>query len=116
MSWAAHELENFYFLKYLGQRVSYLGLLAGALAPDVLTKLYTSGFSFAGVHFQADNPAQFHRGWPGLGFTHSLVATLIFAGIVYLISRRNMAWFLGALVGYSAHVVTDSPQPYRKSR
>lgn len=108
MSWAAHELENFYFLKHLTRRVSYLGLLVGALAPDFLTKLYTYGFEIGGVHFQADNPAQFHRGWPGMGFTTSLMAGLIFAALIYLISKRNKAWFLGVLVGYSAHVITDS--------
>ena len=107
MSWAAHELENFYFLKHIGQRVSYLGLLAGALAPDVLTKLYTYGFNIGGVHFQAENPAQFHRGWLGMGWTHSLMAGLFFAGLIYLISRRNKAWFFGVLVGYWAHVTTD---------
>ena len=108
MSWAAHELENFYFLKHIGRRVSYLGLLVGALAPDFLTKLYTYGFNIGGVHLQAENPAQFHRGWPGLGFTTSLMAGLIFAGFIYLISKRNKAWFFGVLVGYSAHVITDS--------
>ena len=108
MSWAAHELENFYFLKHLGQRVSYLGLLVGALAPDWLPKLYTYGFSFGGINFGADNPAQFHRGWPGMGFTTSLMAGLIFAGLIYLISKRNKAWFLGVLVGYWIHVITDS--------
>ena len=29
MSWAAHELENFWLLKHQGMRVSYLGLLLG---------------------------------------------------------------------------------------
>lgn len=108
MSWAAHELENFYFLKKLGQKVSYLGLLAGALAPDVLTKLYTYGFNLGGVEFAADNPAQWHRGWPGMGFTTSLMAGLILAIFVYIISKGNKAWFIGILVGYSAHVITDS--------
>ena len=107
MSWAAHELENFYFVKHLGTRISYLGLLAGALAPDFLTKLYTYGFDIGGVHFQADNPAQWHRGWPGMGFTHSLMAGLIFAGLIYLVSKRNKAWFFGILIGYWAHVITD---------
>jgi membrane-bound metal-dependent hydrolase YbcI (DUF457 family) len=108
MSWAAHELENFYFLKKIGKQISYLGLLVGVLAPDVLTKLYTYGFSIGGIHLKAENPAQFQRGWPGMGFTTSFMAGLIFAGFIYLISRRNKAWFFGVLVGYSAHVVMDS--------
>ena len=108
MSWAAHELENFYFLKHLGRRVSYLGLLVGALAPDVLTKFYTYGFSVGGLHLAADNPAQFHRGWPGMGWTTSLMAGLLLAIFVYFISKRNKAWFWGIFVGYSLHVLTDS--------
>jgi len=108
MSWAAHELENFSFVKSLGQRVSYLGLLVGALAPDFLTKLYTYGFSVGGIEFQASNPAQFHRGWPGLGFMHSLMAALIVAYLIYLLSKRNKGWFFGVLVGYCAHAITDS--------
>lgn len=108
MSWAAHELENFYLVRHLGLRVSYLGLLLGALAPDILTKLYAYGFSIGGVHFIAANPAQFHRGWPGMGFTTSLMGGLLFAGFIYLISKRNRAWFIGVLVGYWAHALTDS--------
>ena len=77
VSWAAHELENFWLLKHLGMRVSYLGLLLGALAPDFLTKFYAYGFSAAGHTFKADNAAQFHRGWPGMGFTTSIVARLL---------------------------------------
>jgi len=108
MSWAAHELENFYFLKKIGAQISYLGLLVGILAPDVLTKFYTYGFSIGGIHLKADNPAQFQRGWPGMGFTTSFMAGLIFAGFIYLISKRNKAWFFGVLVGYWAHVIMDS--------
>ena len=108
MSWAAHELENFFLLKHLGQRVSYLGLLLGTLAPDFLTKLYAYGFSIGGIHIKAENPAQFHRGWPGMGFTTSLTAGLVFAGFVYLVGKRNREWFLGILFGYWVHAVTDS--------
>ncbi|MEE8362817.1 MAG: metal-dependent hydrolase [Dehalococcoidia bacterium] len=108
MSWAAHELENFYLLRHLGLRVSYLGLLLGALAPDFLTKFYAYGFRLGGWYFRADNPAQFHRGWPGMGFTTSIMAGLLFAAFIYLISRRNRAWFIGVFVGYSAHAITDA--------
>lgn len=108
MSWAAHELENFFLQKHLGWRVSYLGLLLGALAPDFLTKLYAYGFTVGGICLQADNPAQYHRGWPGMGITTSLTAAVVFAGLVYLVSKRNAAWFRGVLIGYCAHAVTDS--------
>ena len=33
-----------------------------------------------------------------MGFTHSLMAALILASIIYLISKRNKSWFLGVLV------------------
>ncbi len=109
MSWAAHELENFFFQKHLGTKVSYLGLLVGALGPDYFpTKLFAYGITFGTFQLKADNPAQFHRGWPGLGFTTSLTAGLIFATFFYLISRRNKAWFWGVLIGYWAHAITDS--------
>ena len=108
VSWAAHELENFWLLKHLGMRVSYLGLLLGALAPDFLTKIYIYGFTVAGHTFKADNPAQFHRGWPGMGFTTSIMAGLLFALFVYLVTKRNRAWFYGTFVGYTAHVLTDA--------
>lgn len=108
MSWAAHELENFWLLKHFGMRVSYLGLALGAFAPDFLTKIYVYGFSVAGMTFKADNPAQFHRGWPGMGFTTSIMAGLIFAAFIYLISKRNKAWFWGVFMGYAAHAITDS--------
>lgn len=107
MSWAAHELENFWLQRKFGIRVSYLGLLVGALAPDVLTKLWVYGFTIGGTKYGASNPAQFHRGWPGLGFTTSLGAGVIFAGIIYLVSKRDRAWALGVLIGYWAHAVTD---------
>lgn len=108
MSWAAHEFENFFFLRILSRRVSYLGLLVGSALPDFLSKFYTYGFEFGAIHFQADNPAQWQRGWPGMGFTTSFIAGLIFAGLIYLISKRNMAWFIGILVGYWAHVISDT--------
>lgn len=108
MSWAAHELENFWLLKHFGMRVSYLGLLLGALAPDFLTKIYTYGITISGRNYIADNPAQFHRGWPGMGFTTSIMAGVFFALIVYFLTKRNSAWFFGTVVGYTAHALTDA--------
>ncbi len=108
MSWAAHELEPFFFQKHLGGRVSCLALLLGSLAPDFLTKFNVYGVSIGGIQIKADNPAQFHRGLPGMGFTTSLMAGLILAGLIYLVSKRNKAWFLGVLIGYWAHAITDT--------
>ncbi len=108
MSWAAHELENFWLIKHLGMRVSYLGLLLGAMAPDFLTKIPVYGVDFAGIVLKADNPAQFHRGMPGFGFTSSIMAGLVVAVFIYLVTRRNRAWFWGTFIGYSAHAITDA--------
>ena len=108
MSWAAHELENFFFLKHLAQRVSYLGLLIGGMMPDWLAKLPASGLDVGSIHVHADNPAQWHRGWPGMGFTHSLMAGLILAVIMYFAFKRKKAWFWGIFVGYAAHAITDT--------
>lgn len=107
MSWAAHELENFWILKHLGMRVSYLGLLFGALAPDMLTKIPVYGFTVPGITLAVDNPAQFHRGTPGFGFTSSIMAGLIVAIVVYFLTKRNSAWFWGTFIGYAAHAATD---------
>jgi membrane-bound metal-dependent hydrolase YbcI (DUF457 family) len=107
VSWAAHELENFALQRKLGFRVSYLGLLVGALAPDVLTKLWTYGFTIGGKEYWADNPAQFHRGWPGMGWTTSLFAGVLLATLIYLVTRGNKPWALGVLIGYWAHAITD---------
>ncbi len=100
MSWAAHEFENFALLKKFGVRTSYLGLLVGALGPDFLTKAWT--------YYGADNPAQFHRGWPGLGFTTSLGMAVIAAAITWKLSKRHKAWTWGVFIGWTAHALTDT--------
>lgn len=106
MSWAAHELESYVLLRHFGTRVSYLGVLAGTLLPDLATKLWVYGFSVGGHHIGAADPARFHRGWPGLGFTHSLTFGLVVAGLV-LWRTGSRPWALGILVGQWAHVLTD---------
>lgn len=106
MSWAAHELETYVILRHVGVRASYLGVLAGTLLPDLATKLWVYGFSVGGRRIGAADPARFHRGWPGLGFTHSLTFGLIVAAVV-LWRTRNRAWALGILIGQFAHVLTD---------
>ncbi len=108
MSWAAHELETVFFQKHLGQRISYLGVVLGVFLPDlVLNKLPAYGFDLGTIHLHVENGARWHRGWPGLGFTHSLMAALIFAIIFYLITKRNKAWFFGVFIGAASHCITD---------
>jgi membrane-bound metal-dependent hydrolase YbcI (DUF457 family) len=107
VSWAAHELESYLIQKHVKARVSYLAVLTGCLLPDLFTKLPVYGFSLAFVHLQPEaEPWRYHRGWPGVGFTHSLTFGILFATAVLLITRSR-SWFLGLLVGSAAHVLTD---------
>jgi membrane-bound metal-dependent hydrolase YbcI (DUF457 family) len=107
VSWAAHELESFVLRKHIDVRISFLAILVGCLAPDLITKTWTYGFDIGGTHYGASNPAQFHRGWPGVGFTHSLMMGVIVAGLI-LVVTKSRAWSLGLLIGYWAHVLTDT--------
>ena len=108
MSWAAHDFETYALQRHLQGRVSYLGILAGTYAPDALTKWYVYGVDKGPIEFGAHDPALFHRGWPGAGFTHSLLFCVLLAGVAYYASRRNKAWGYGVLAGALAHVLTDT--------
>lgn len=97
MSWAAHEFENYFLQRHVGLKASFLGICVGTFAPDLFTKAFV---------YQADDPAQFHRGWPGVGFTHSLVFGVAFA-LVVLTLTKSRSWAAGILIGQWAHVFTD---------
>jgi hypothetical protein len=56
--------------------------------------------------YKAKNPAQFHRGWPGVGFTHSFIFGFV-AAVLVLALTRSRRWAVGLLIGHWAHVVTD---------
>lgn len=99
MSWAAHEFENYFIQKHVGVRASFLGIVLGTQAPD----LFTKSFVYA---VPEENAAFFHRGWPGVGFTHSLMFGVVFATVILLVTRSR-AWSLGVLIGQWAHVLTD---------
>lgn len=98
MSWAAHEFENYFIQRHVGLKVSFLGIVAGTQLPD----LFTKGFVYA-----AADPAKFHRGWPGVGLTHSFMFGLIFAVLILAVTRSR-SWSLGVLLGSWAHVLTDT--------
>lgn len=106
MSWAAHEFEPYSLQRHLGGRVSFLAMALGSFGPDQFTKWYVYGIHRGPLDLGAQNPAQFHRGWPGAGFTHSIAFALAM-GLVVLILTRNRAWGLGYAIGATAHVVTD---------
>ena len=97
MSWAAHEFENYFLQKKVGLRASFLGIVLGTFAPDLFTKALV---------YRASNPAHFHRGWPGVGFTHAFIFGVAMAVLVLAVTRSR-AWALGILIGQWAHVLTD---------
>jgi membrane-bound metal-dependent hydrolase YbcI (DUF457 family) len=97
VSWAAHEFENYFLQHKVGIRASFLGIVVGTLAPDLFTK---------SLVYASSNPAKFHRGWPGVGFTHSFIFGFAFA-VVVLALTRSRSWAVGILIGQWAHVLTD---------
>ena len=97
MSWAAHEFENYFIQRHVGLKASFLAVMFGTAIPDLFTK---------GLVYASDDPAAFHRGWPGVGFTHSLLFGVAFA-VVILAVTRSRNWALGVLIGQWAHVLTD---------
>jgi membrane-bound metal-dependent hydrolase YbcI (DUF457 family) len=97
MSWAAHEFENYFIQKHVGLKASFLAVMLGTMCPDLFTK---------SLVYASDDAAQFHRGWPGVGFTHSLIFGVAFAVLVLAVTRSR-SWGLGVLIGQWAHVATD---------
>lgn len=111
MSWAAHELESYFLQEHLktriNTRVSYLAILVGCLLPDLFTKLPVYGLNIGEITFiKSSRPWEYHRGWPGVGPTHSLLFIAAVA-LALLAWKRNRAWALGLLLGGWAHVLTD---------
>jgi hypothetical protein len=106
MSWAAHDLEPYVIQKHLGRRIAFVPLMIGSYAPDLASKWFVYGINLFGTELKADNPAQFHRGWPGVGFTHSLTFGVVLAALVYAVSRRRI-WAISFLIGHWAHALTD---------
>ncbi len=109
MSWAAHELESLILHKHAkaAWRVSYMAILVGALMPD-FAKLPVYGLSI-GSHelIKAPEPWFYHRGWPGMGPTHSLLFGVVVALGVW-VTARSKPWSIGLLIGVWSHVLTDS--------
>ena len=79
MSWAAHDLEPYAFQRHLGLKMAFVPLLIGSYAPDLATKWFVYGVHLFGWDAKASDPVQFHRGWPGAGFTHSLLFGVVIA-------------------------------------
>lgn len=108
MSWAAHELESYFLQKHVKARISYLAVLIGCFLPDLFTKLPVYGLNIGSVTLiKAHEPWKYHRGWPGVGFTHSFFFVIV-VSLLVLAATKNRAWGLGILIGGFAHVLTDT--------
>lgn len=107
MSWAAHEFESYVLQKHFGARVSFSAVLVGCLLPDLFTKLPVYGLDLGALHItHVTEPWKYHRGWPGVGPTHSLLFVALVSLLVLAVSRHR-GWSLGLLIGGWAHVLTD---------
>ncbi len=78
MSWAAHEFENYFIQKHVGVKASFLAVVLGTQAPDLFTKSFV---------YASNDPARFHRSWPGVGFTHSLIFGFALAVLVLAVPK-----------------------------
>ena len=110
MSWAAHQFEVYavqgHLPKKMRGKVSFWGIFLGDFTPDFLSKFWVYGITINGHHYGASKPEQWHRGWPGLGMTHTLFLGALFTSAFWL-WKRNRAFAIGYLLGYAAHVLTD---------
>jgi membrane-bound metal-dependent hydrolase YbcI (DUF457 family) len=110
VSWAAHQFEIYAVQAHLPRKmrgqVSFWGIFLGDFTPDFLSKFWVYGITIGGTHYGSDLPHQWHRGWPGMGFTHTL-----FFGVLAMLGvwawKRNRAFAIGYLFGYAAHALTD---------
>jgi hypothetical protein len=110
MSWAAHQFETYAIQAHLPERwrpkISYLAIVAGDQFPDFVAKFWVYGVTIGDTHYGAKIPHEFHRGWPGAGFSHSIFFGLLVVALVWRFTRSK-AWALGLLLGFTAHCVTD---------
>jgi membrane-bound metal-dependent hydrolase YbcI (DUF457 family) len=110
VSWGAHQFEIYAVQAHLPKKmvgkVSFFGIWLGDFTPDFLSKFWVYGITINGVHYGASSPHQWHRGWPGMGFTHTMFAGVLITGLLWL-WRRNRALTIGYLLGFAAHALTD---------
>jgi hypothetical protein len=72
-----------------------------------MTKWFVYGIHLGPWELKASNPAQFHRGWPGFGFTHSLTFGLLI-GLVIWKGFGSKLWAVSFVIGHWAHALTDT--------
>jgi hypothetical protein len=107
MSWAAHDLEPYGLQRHLKVKAAFVPLLIGSYSPDMMTKWFVYGIHIGGWELKADNPVQFHRGWPGFGFTHSLLYGVAICLILWKVFGSKL-WGVSFLIGQWAHALTDT--------
>ena len=112
MSWSAHQFESYVLQKHFGRRItiSYLAIVVGDMIPDSFTKVWVYGFNVGDTHYGAHEPADFHRSWPGAGFTHSLLFGVVIALALWWFARPRpwaVPWAVGIVIGQWAHSITD---------
>ena len=110
MSWAAHQFEYYAIQGHLPRRwlgkISFLAIVVGDQTCDLVGKVWSYGFEIGGTSYGPEEPSQWHRGWPGLGVTHSLLWAFV-AGAITFVLTRNRAWTLGVGLGAAAHAISD---------
>jgi membrane-bound metal-dependent hydrolase YbcI (DUF457 family) len=110
VSWAAHQFEVYAVQAHLPRRmvghVSFFGIFIGDFTPDFLSKFWVYGITIGDTHYGADVPHQWHRGWPGMGVTHTLFMGIVLSSLFWL-WKGNRAFTVGFLLGYAAHALTD---------
>jgi len=107
MSWAAHDLEPYAIQRHMRMKVAFVPLLIGSYAPDLMTKWFVYGIRLGPWDLKAHDPAQFHRGWPGFGFTHSLLYGVVI-GLIFWKVFGSKIWGISFLIGQWAHAITDT--------
>ena len=110
MSWAAHQFETYAVMAHLPKKmrgkVSYFAVYLGDFVPDFLAKFWVYGITINGKRYGASVPERWHRGWPGMGFTHTLGFGIVLTFGLWC-WKRNRAWAVGFVLGYAAHALTD---------
>ena len=110
MSWAAHQFEIYavqaHLPKKMKGKVSFFGIFLGDFTPDFLSKFWVYGITIGGTHYGASAPHRWHRGWPGMGFTHTCSSASSSAGCSGSGSGTGR-FTVGYLLGYAAHALTD---------
>jgi hypothetical protein len=110
VSWGAHQFEIYAVHAHLPRKmrgqVSFFGIWLGDFTPDFLAKFWVYGVTIGGTRYGASVPERWHRGWPGMGLTHTVFTGALLAALLWA-WRRSRGLTMGYLLGYAAHALTD---------